>query len=142
VSDSSVLDRAVKPKILSCLKLTLKAQFPPTTIPEIASQSQFRQEKARQPPFIKDAGAAVACKSRPFTGSQRNKAWQSRYLPSLRVQRGNPVPSHALHRHPHLLIREKKVCGDAGEPMRAVLLGRSGFGVQAVKKPNMIGFKP
>jgi hypothetical protein len=49
---------------------------------------------------------------------------------------------HALHRHPHLLIREKKVCGDAGEPMRAVLLGRSGFGVQAVKKPNMIGFKP
>jgi hypothetical protein len=54
------------------LKLTLKAQFPPTTIPEIASQSQFRQEKARQPPFIKDAGAAVACKSRPFTGSQRN----------------------------------------------------------------------
>jgi hypothetical protein len=52
------------------------------------------------------------------------------------------VPSHALHRHPHLLIREKKVFGDAREPMRAVLLGRSGFGVQAVKKPNMIGFKP
>ncbi|WP_396439303.1 hypothetical protein, partial [Limnohabitans sp.] len=64
------------------------------------------------------------------------------HFPSLRAKRGNPVPSHALHRHPHLLIREKKVCGDAGEPMRAVLLGRSGFGVQAVKKPNMIGFKP
>jgi hypothetical protein len=48
------------------------------------------------------------------------------------------TPTHI----PHLLIREKKVCGDAGEPMRAVLLGRSGFGVQAVKKPNMIGFKP
>jgi hypothetical protein len=72
VSDSSVLDRAVKPKILSCFKLALKVKFLPAAIPKIASQSQFRQEKARQPPFIKDAGAAVACKSRPFTGSQRN----------------------------------------------------------------------
>jgi hypothetical protein len=110
--------------------------------PESRFTKPVSTEKARQPPFIKDAGVAVACKSRLFTASQRNKAWQSRYLPSLRVQRGNPVPSHALHRHPHLLILEKKVCGDAGEPMRAVLLGRSGFGVQAVKKPNMIGFKP
>jgi hypothetical protein len=98
--------------------------------------------KARQPPFIKDAGAAVACKSRLFTASQRNKAWQSSSFPVIASEAWQSSAPHALHRHPHLLIREKKVCGDAGEPMRAVLLGRSGFGVQAVKKPNMIGFKP
>jgi hypothetical protein len=68
-----------------------------------------------------------------------SEAWQSSTpMPYTVTPTPTPTPTHI----PHLLIREKKVCGDAGEPMRAVLLGRSGFGVQAVKKPNMIGFKP
>ncbi|WP_396441601.1 hypothetical protein, partial [Limnohabitans sp.] len=65
--------------------------------PENRFTKPVSTEKARQPPFIKDAGAAVACKSRLFTASHRiaTKRGNPVHFPSLRAKRGNPVPAKA-----------------------------------------------
>jgi hypothetical protein len=54
--DLSVLVNVIKSKILIRFNLALKTQFLRTSIPKIASQSQFRQEKPASPRSSKTLG--------------------------------------------------------------------------------------